>query len=152
MSKFIPIDMTQKINTIEDLLLLLIKSNIPKYNKVVFLIDVKQISNRIIKYLEKWGDLADEDYKDMILMYNKDNYQSFIYTHPYSDAYVTSFYINTDCQCDICFENDLKFIKCSTCAVQICHACFYKIEKTGVCCLCKTPHNIVIKKLPQDIV
>ena len=142
-NKYVPIDMTKKISDIIDIQNeILMKAHNSKYNKVVFMVDVKQMSKKTVKILQLLSQLPPDDYKEYVLLYNKDNYQFVNKNIDFSDASITSFFLDSDSACNICFEQDLNNIKCQSCCIQTCFKCFVKMGMPNVCCVCKRKSQI----------
>ena len=92
-NKYVPIDMTKKISDIIDIQNeILMKVYHTKYNKVVFLVDAKQIPKKTVKILQFLSQLPPDDYKEYVLLYNKDKYQFLNKNIDFSDASITSFF------------------------------------------------------------
>ena len=138
-NKYIPIDMTLKIkNKLDIELHVIMKAHNKKYNKVVFIIDVKQIPKPVVKFLQLNNQLPQDDYNDCILLYNKQSFQYVFSSIYFSDASISNFFLDDGSNaCDICFEEDLRHFRCRSCSTKTCFNCIRKMGIPKICSVCK---------------
>lgn len=129
---FISINYTSKISDENDLKDLLIKCFNPKYNNIIFYINLGQFNNRLRKGIKNSVNCF-TDNKNITLYFNKDNY---VY---YNTDYIVPInkineFINIGenlLKCDVCFKNNLVNIgSCHKCDFKICSDCAIKSIRT----------------------
>lgn len=126
--KYINIDYTTKITNEEELTRLLIKCFNPRYNNVIFHINLSQLSKQLSKDIKNSINcFSDND--NIIIYFNNDNYVYYDINYIIPINKINEFLnMNDDYyNCDVCFKNDLINISgCHKCDFKICNDCIIK--------------------------
>ena len=143
---YILIDMTATIKTLYDLGKLIEKAHdTNKYKKVVFMLNMKNVPNEIIKYYQSMCVLPETLQKNTVMLYNKDNYIYFDLEIQLNIISIKKFIEDNQemSTCIVCLEEKDNMNLCAFCSTSICLDCFVKINKP-FCTICKKNHNDII--------
>jgi hypothetical protein len=126
------INYTTKIKIENDLINLLERGYNPKYNNIIFYINLNELTNNLRKIIKKSLDFTPNN--DNILIYfNKDNYVYYNVNYTIPINKIDEFLNMNDkyYNCDVCFKNNLDFVNgCHKCDFKICNECIITSIKT----------------------
>ena len=141
---------THRIKTEQDLEELILKIAInSKYNNFVFLLEASKLNKEVIKVLVNSGMLRNIITKDLIILFNRDNYTYLNYNSDYNKLNIINFLEHNLFNCCICFDDNIKVIECYHCSATYCAECVEKINNCAVCR--KNIYNILEVKI-NDII
>jgi hypothetical protein len=129
---FISIDYTSKISDFQDLNKLLIKCFNPKYNNIIFYINLSKLSKQMQNIIKLSVNCSVES-KNITVYFNKDNYVYYANNYILPINKINEFINIGDnlLKCDVCFKNNLINIgSCHKCDFKICSDCAIKSIRT----------------------
>lgn len=140
------IDYTTKIKNENDLINLIERCNKPKYNNIIFYINLNELSKDLRKIIKNALNFTPNNDK-IFIYFNKDNYVYYNINYTVPINKINEFLNMNDkyFNCDVCFKNNLDFVNgCHKCEFKICNECIINSIKAKDQTKGKKPVNCLI--------